>query len=93
MTDRPFPQQPQLYTTAEHRAAVLTYPANLRAALRQAQKDPKKTLLGAAQGIPSVFVTKVRPFSSLEGCQLTVTAGHGLGKARLYLDGRRTRRL
>lgn len=59
MTDKPFPQQPQLHTTAEYRAAVLTYPANLRTALRHATEDPKKTLLGVAQGIPSVFVTKV----------------------------------
>lgn len=60
MSDLPFPQQPHLHTTAEHRAAVLTYPGNFREALRQAQEDPKKTLLGVAQGIPSVFVTKVR---------------------------------
>ncbi|KAL2256824.1 hypothetical protein VTK26DRAFT_1066 [Humicola hyalothermophila] len=59
MTDKPYPQQPQLHTVAEHRAAVLTYPGNLRAALRQAKEDPRKTLLGVAQGIPSVFVTKV----------------------------------
>ena len=65
MTDQPFPQQTQLHTVAEHRAAVLTYPANLREALRQAKEDPKKTLLGVAQGIPSVFVTKVSPLSTL----------------------------
>lgn len=59
MSDQPFPQQTQFHTVAEHRAAVLTYPANLREALRQAKEDPKKTLLGVAQGIPSVFVTKV----------------------------------
>lgn len=59
MTDKPFPQQPHLHTTAEHRAAVLTYPANFREALRQAVEDPRKVLLGVAQGIPSVFVTKV----------------------------------
>lgn len=59
MTDKPFPQQPQFHTVAEHRAAVLTYPGNLRRALQLAKEDPKKTLLGVAQGIPSVFVTKV----------------------------------
>ncbi|KAK4098532.1 Phosphoenolpyruvate/pyruvate domain-containing protein [Parathielavia hyrcaniae] len=59
MSSKPFPQQPQLHTTAEHRAAVLTYPGNFRAALRQAQEDPKKLILGVAQGIPSAFVTKV----------------------------------
>lgn len=59
MSDLPFPQQPQFHTTADYRAAVLTYPGNFRRALQEAQKDPKKTLLGVAQGIPSVFVTKV----------------------------------
>ncbi|KAK3296513.1 Pyruvate/Phosphoenolpyruvate kinase-like domain-containing protein [Chaetomium fimeti] len=59
MSDKPFPQQPQLHTTAEFRAAVLTYPGNFREAIRQAGEDPKKTLLGVAQGIPSVFLTKV----------------------------------
>ena len=67
MSDKPFPQQPQLHTVAEHRAAVLTYPANLREALRQANEDPRKTLFGVAQGIPSVFLTKVSLLSpSLE---------------------------
>lgn len=59
MTDKPFPQQSQLHTVAQHRAAVLTYPGNLREAIRQAKEDPRKTLLGVAQGIPSVFLTKV----------------------------------
>jgi 4-hydroxy-2-oxoheptanedioate aldolase len=59
MTSRPFPEQPELHTVAPHRAAMLTYPGNFREALRQAQADPTKTLLGVAQGIPSVFVTKV----------------------------------
>jgi hypothetical protein len=86
MTDKPFPQQPQLHTVAEHRAAVLTYPANLREAIRQANEDPKKTLFGVAQGIPSVFLTKVSLFSSLGNHKLT-NAGHGLGQARLHLDG------
>jgi 4-hydroxy-2-oxoheptanedioate aldolase len=59
MSGKPFPEQPQFHTVAEHRAAVLTYPANLRRALEQAKEDPRKTLIGVAQGIPSVFVTKV----------------------------------
>ncbi len=52
-------EQPHLHTKAEHRAALLTYPGNLKEALRQATEDPRKTLFGIAQGIPSVFVTKV----------------------------------
>ncbi|KAL0566959.1 hypothetical protein V5O48_015038 [Marasmius crinis-equi] len=52
-------EQPELHTKAPHRAALLTYPGNFREALRQAAEDPKKTLFGVVQGIPSVFVTKV----------------------------------
>lgn len=87
MSDKPFSQQPQLHTKADHRAAVLTYPGNFREAIRQAREDPKKTLLGVAQGIPSVFVTKVSLFSTLGNHKLT-TAGHGLDKAGLHLVGR-----
>jgi 4-hydroxy-2-oxoheptanedioate aldolase len=64
MTDKPFPEQPQFHTVAEHRAAVLTYPGNLRRALQLAKEDPKKTLLGVAQGIPSVFLAKVSDSNS-----------------------------
>ncbi len=56
---KPYLQQSHLHTQAEHRAALLTYPGNLKEALRQAYEDPRKTLFGVAQGIPSVFVTKV----------------------------------
>jgi hypothetical protein len=59
MADKPYSEQPDLHTKAPHRAALLTYPGNLREALRQAQEDSTKTLLGVAQGIPSVFLTKV----------------------------------
>ncbi len=59
MTDRPYLEQPDLHARAQHRAALLTYPGNLKKALQEAKEDPKKTLLGVAQGIPSVFVTKV----------------------------------
>lgn len=59
MANTPFLDQPHLHTKAEHRAALLTYPGNLKEAISQAQADPAKTLFGVAQGIPSVFVTKV----------------------------------
>ena len=68
MANRPFLEQSDLHTRAEHRAAVLTYPANLREAIRQAQADPKKTMFGVAQGIPSTFATKV-------GCLVGVRVG------------------
>jgi 4-hydroxy-2-oxoheptanedioate aldolase len=54
-----YAEQPKLHADAPFRAAQLTYPGNLAEALRQAQADPKKTLFGVAQGIPSVFLTKV----------------------------------
>ncbi|ORY67554.1 Pyruvate/Phosphoenolpyruvate kinase-like domain-containing protein [Pseudomassariella vexata] len=52
-------EQPHLHTNASFRSSLLTHPGNLREALRQAQQDPRKTLFGVAQGIPSTFVTKV----------------------------------
>ncbi|PSN69734.1 Macrophomate synthase [Corynespora cassiicola Philippines] len=55
----PFSEQPELHTVAPYRAAMLTYPANLRRALKDAQEDSGKTLLGVAHGIPSTFVTKI----------------------------------
>lgn len=61
MSDSSYLDQPDLHTKAPYRAALLTYPGNLKEALRQAQDDPKKTLFGVAQGIPSTFVTKVIP--------------------------------
>jgi 4-hydroxy-2-oxoheptanedioate aldolase len=64
MSGKSYLYQPDLHTKAEHRAALLTYPGNLREALRQAKEDPKKTLFGVAHGIPSVFVTKVKTHPS-----------------------------
>ena len=57
--DKPYPQQPSLQTDAPHRAALLTFPGNLKAALQDSLDDPKKTLIGVAHGIPSVYLTKV----------------------------------
>ncbi|KAH8122990.1 Pyruvate/Phosphoenolpyruvate kinase-like domain-containing protein [Trichoderma asperelloides] len=51
-----------LHAQAKWRSALLTYPGNLQEALREAQKDPKKTMFGIAQGIPSSFLTKVYAF-------------------------------
>lgn len=55
----PFSEQPNLHTPAPYRAAQLTYPNNLQKALKDAKSDKSKTMLGVAQGIPSVFVTKI----------------------------------
>jgi 4-hydroxy-2-oxoheptanedioate aldolase len=54
-----FIERKDLQPQAPYRAALLTYPANLRQALKDAQADPAKTLLGVGQGIGSTFVTKV----------------------------------
>ncbi|KAL1876837.1 hypothetical protein VTK73DRAFT_9139 [Phialemonium thermophilum] len=83
MTDRPWLEQPELHVKAEHRAAQLTNPANLREALRQAQKDPKKVLLGPGQGIPSVFVTKL--LASTKPDFVWIDAEHGVfSRSELY---------
>jgi 4-hydroxy-2-oxoheptanedioate aldolase len=58
--DLPYLEQPELHTRSQHRAALLQYPGNFREALQQAKSDPQKTLFGAAHGIPSTYVTKVR---------------------------------
>ncbi|KAF1837360.1 macrophomate synthase [Decorospora gaudefroyi] len=58
-TGKPYSEQPSLHTKAPYRAAHLTQPANLRQALKDAQADASKTLIGVAQGIPSTFVTKL----------------------------------
>ncbi|EMD89253.1 hypothetical protein COCC4DRAFT_23528 [Bipolaris maydis ATCC 48331] len=55
----PYSEQPSLHTHAPYRAASLTQPANLRQALKDAQADASKSLMGIAQGIPSTFVTKL----------------------------------
>lgn len=56
---KPYSEQPHLHTPAPYRSAMLTYPGNLRQALKDAMADPAKTLFGVAHGIPSVFVTKL----------------------------------
>lgn len=56
---KPYSEQPHLHAQAPYRAAMLTYPGNLKKALRDAQADPAKTLFGVAHGIPSTFVTKL----------------------------------
>ena len=57
--DQPYPKQPGLHVDAPHRAALLTFPGNLKAALQESLEDPQKTMIGVAHGIPSVYLTKV----------------------------------
>ncbi|KAL7940848.1 HpcH/HpaI aldolase [Trichoderma barbatum] len=59
MSNQGYLEQASLHTQAKWRSALLTYPGNLQGALREAQKDPKKTLFGVGQGIPSTFLTKI----------------------------------
>ncbi|KAL7907466.1 Pyruvate/Phosphoenolpyruvate kinase-like domain-containing protein [Trichoderma velutinum] len=59
MSNKGYLEQTNLHSQAKWRSALLTYPGNLQEALREAQKDSKKTLFGVAQGIPSTFLTKV----------------------------------
>lgn len=59
MAAKSYSEQPELHTKAPYRAAMLTYPGNLRQALKDAQEDASKTLFGVAHGIPSTFVTKM----------------------------------
>ncbi|KAK3938309.1 Pyruvate/Phosphoenolpyruvate kinase-like domain-containing protein [Diplogelasinospora grovesii] len=83
MSGKSYLEQPDLHTKAEHRAALLTYPGNLRAALRQAKEDPKKTLFGVAHGIPSVFVTKV--LASAKPDFIWIDVEHGIfDRSTLY---------
>jgi 4-hydroxy-2-oxoheptanedioate aldolase len=56
---KPYSEQPELHTKAPYRAAMLTQPANLKQALKDAQADASKSLMGIAQGIPSTFMTKL----------------------------------
>lgn len=69
-------EQPELHTKAPFRSALLTYPGNLQEALRQAQADPKKTLFGVAQGVPSVFLTKV--YASTKPDWIFLDVEHGM---------------
>ncbi|KAK1252722.1 hypothetical protein MKX08_003909 [Trichoderma sp. CBMAI-0020] len=59
MSGEAFLNQPNLHSSAKYRAALLTYPGNLKQALKDAQEDSKKTLFGVAQGIASTTLTKV----------------------------------
>lgn len=59
MEAKPYSEQPELHANAPYRAAQLTYPGNLRQALKDAMADPSKALMGVASGIPSTFVTKL----------------------------------
>ncbi len=56
---KPYSEQKDLHVAAPYRSSMLTYPGNLRKALADAQADASKTLMGIAQGIPSVFMTKL----------------------------------
>ncbi|RSL53692.1 hypothetical protein BHE90_006408 [Fusarium euwallaceae] len=59
MSNQGYLDQPDLHAKAPWRSALLTFPGNLKAALKAAQEDPSKTMFGVGQGIPSPFVTKV----------------------------------
>ncbi|PTB45406.1 hypothetical protein M441DRAFT_54465 [Trichoderma asperellum CBS 433.97] len=76
MSGEGYLNQANLHTRAKWRSALLTYPGNLKEALKEAQKDPKKTLFGVAQGIPSVFLTKV--FASARPDFIWMDVEHGM---------------
>ncbi|KAK3385353.1 Pyruvate/Phosphoenolpyruvate kinase-like domain-containing protein [Podospora didyma] len=59
MSNQGYLDQPELHAKAPYRAGLLTFPGNLQKALNEAKEDPKKIMFGVAQGIPSVFVTKL----------------------------------
>ena len=83
MSGLPFTEQPELHTKAPYRAAQLTYPGNLKKALRDAQADKSKTLLGLAHGIPSTFVTKV--LASTKPDFIWIDVEHGMfNRLELY---------
>jgi len=54
-----YSEQKHLHADAPYRAAMLTYPGNLREALLKAQEDARQTLFGTGHGIPSTFLIKV----------------------------------
>lgn len=56
---KPYSEQTALHAKAPYRSSMLTHPSNLRQALKDAQADASKTLMGVAHGIPSTFVTKL----------------------------------
>ncbi|KAH8658099.1 Pyruvate/Phosphoenolpyruvate kinase-like domain-containing protein [Xylariales sp. PMI_506] len=76
MSNKPYLEQPDLHVKAPHRAALLTYPGNFQEALRQAQADSSKTMFGVAQGIPSVYVTKI--LASTRPDFIWIDAEHGM---------------
>ena len=87
MSNQGYLDQPDLHVRAPWRSALLTFPGNLKGALKAAHEDPSKTMFGVGQGIPSPFVTKV-PLPNLLGDTmqlLTTWLGDCLHKARLYL--------
>ncbi|KAK1238507.1 hypothetical protein MKX07_006653 [Trichoderma sp. CBMAI-0711] len=76
MSGQGYLENTSLHTQAKWRSALLTYPGNLKGALKEAQKDPKKTLFGVAQGIPSTFLTKV--FASTRPDFIWMDVEHGM---------------
>jgi 4-hydroxy-2-oxoheptanedioate aldolase len=76
-------EQPALHARAPYRAALNTYPGNLRQALKDAVADPKKSLFGVGSGVPSVFYTKV--LVSTKPDFLWLDNEHGIfGRLELY---------
>jgi 4-hydroxy-2-oxoheptanedioate aldolase len=59
MSGKGYLEQPEIHAKAPWRSALLTQPGNFKSRLAEALADPSKTLFGVANGIPSVFVTKV----------------------------------
>jgi 4-hydroxy-2-oxoheptanedioate aldolase len=83
MSGLPFTEQPELHTKAPYRAALLTYPGNLKKGLQDAMADPSKTLMGVAHGIPSTFVTKV--LASTKPDFIWIDVEHGMfNRLELY---------
>jgi 4-hydroxy-2-oxoheptanedioate aldolase len=78
-----FLEQKALQPQAKHRAALLTYPANLRQALKDAQADQEKILFGVGQGIGSSAVTKV--LASAQPDFIWLDVEHGMfNRSELY---------
>jgi 4-hydroxy-2-oxoheptanedioate aldolase len=76
MSETSYLSNTTLHAQAKWRAALLTYPGNLKEALQEAQKDSKKTLFGVAQGIPSTFLTKV--YASTKPDFIWIDVEHGM---------------
>jgi len=83
MSSKSYLEQPATHVRAPYRSALLTQPANFKKALKDAQADPIKTLLGVAQGIPSVFVTKL--LASAKPDFIWIDVEHGIyDRSTLY---------